>query len=579
VTRRLRGPALAGLLSLLFAAPAFGQGAQPILDPLKPSYGVDPPPDPDTVPRGFVLNERRAVRIARRVPYVRDQVRTGEKLEGATFLRPAQRQWVVVFSPAGRPPDAEIVISGVSGRVVRTWTGIPAAWDMARGDLEPWGGKLHAPYIFLPLCVLFFAVFFDRRRPFRLLHFDLLALLGFGLSLWFFGRGEVEVSVPLQYPFLVYLLVRMVVVGYRRTRGDGQLVPWVPYRVLVVLAVVLLTGRIALNVAEASVPTDIAYAGVVGADRIVNGEELYVLNDVHGDTYGPLNYAAYVPFELLFPFEGRWDELPAAHAAAITFDLAAVLGLVVLARRLRPGRQGKQLAAALAFAWAAYPFTALVQLSNTNDGLVAAVLIWALVVVHNPVARGVALAAAALTKFLPIVLAPLYASGRRRNLRDWSVFSLVFAAVVAGAILAFLPPGGVREFYDTTIGFQLGRESPFSLWGQHPSLDWLQTLVKVGAVGLAVAVAIVGRVRSPAQVAALSAAVLIAFQLTVTHWFYPYVSWFAGLALVALFAQYPLQGLRTRPRSADNPVAIPPALDYRGPGPNEQRRTFAAENL
>ena len=42
-----------------------------------------------------------------------------------------------------------------------------------------------------------------------------------------------------------------------------------------------------------------------------------------GDTYGPVNYYAYVPFELVFPWSGSWDDLPAAHAAAIFFDLAA----------------------------------------------------------------------------------------------------------------------------------------------------------------------------------------------------------------------------------------------------------------
>ena len=46
------------------------------------------------------------------------------------------------------------------------------------------------------------------------------------------------------------------------------------------------------------------------------------------------------------------------------------------------------------------------------------------------------------------------------------------------AVLPFVPDGGLRELYDTTIGFQLGRGSPFSLWALHPSLDWLQPLLK-----------------------------------------------------------------------------------------------------
>ena len=49
----------------------------------------------------------------------------------------------------------------------------------------------------------------------------------------------------------------------------------------------------------------------------------------------------------------------------------------------------------------------------------------------------------------------------------------------------------------------------------------LQTLSKLFAVGLAVAVFFVPRTRTPVQVAALAAAVLIAVQVTANHWFYP----------------------------------------------------------
>ena len=38
--------------------------------------------------------------------------------------------------------------------------------------------------------------------------------------------------------------------------------------------------------------------------------------------------------------------------------------------------------------------------------------------------------------------------------------------------------------------------------------------------------------------AALAAAVVIALQLGVTHWFYLYIVWFLPFVLVALFARY-----------------------------------------
>ena len=56
-------------------------------------------------------------------------------------------------------------------------------------------------------------------------------------------------------------------------------------------------------------------------------------------------------------------------------------------------------------------------------------------------------------------------------------------------------------------------------------------------MGLALLVAFRPRARSPVTVAALGAAVLIALQLTVEHWFYLYIPWFLGFLLVALLAR------------------------------------------
>jgi hypothetical protein len=98
-----------------------------------------------------------------------------------------------------------------------------------------------------------------------------------------------------------------------------------------------------------------------------------------------------------------------------------------------------------------------------------------------------------------------------------------------------VPDGGLRELYDRSIGYQASRPSPFSIWGQVDSLDWLQTALKVAAAGLALLVAFVPRRIDLRQTAALGAAVLIAIQLVATHWFYLYVVWFVPFVLVALF--------------------------------------------
>ncbi len=110
--------------------------------------------------------------------------------------------------------------------------------------------------------------------------------------------------------------------------------------------------------------------------------------------------------------------------------------------------------------------------------------------------------------------------------------------MLALLVLPFLPDGGPRELYDRTIGYQAGRPSPFSIWGQAPALDWLQTVVKAAAVGLALLVGLVPRRRDLRQVAALGGAVLIALQLAMTHWFYLYVVWFVPFVLLVVLAAY-----------------------------------------
>jgi hypothetical protein len=118
--------------------------------------------------------------------------------------------------------------------------------------------------------------------------------------------------------------------------------------------------------------------------------------------------------------------------------------------------------------------------------------------------------------------------------RDATAFGLAFAAVVVLAFAFVAPDGGVRELWDRTVGFQLGRESPFSIWGQE-DLGLLQDAVKAGAVLLAVAAAFVPARKTVLQVAALGAAVLIALQLGLSHWFYLYIVWWLPLALIAFF--------------------------------------------
>ncbi len=511
---------------------------------------------------------------------------------------------------------ALVLVDPNDGEVLESWTGYQVAWKMARGYSGAFGHKLDAPYVFIPLCLIFFVGLADWRRRWRVANLDLVVLLGFGVSHIFFNRAEIGVSVPLAYPVLVYLLARALWIGFRG-RGEGLRPVW-PTAWLIVAALFLMGFRIGLNMADSGA-IDVGYAGVVGADRIAHGEPIYdnFPEDIaQGDTYGPVNYLAYVPFERIWPWSGSWDDLPAAHAAAVVFDLLSFGFLILLGLRIRPGPAGRRLAAILAFGWAAYPYTAFVLESNSNDALVAALLLATLLVLTRPVARGAILALATWAKFVPAVLAPMLLTyrpeptqahhppevgsnpadapagadgpelptslprvagrsgvfarslrGRRPHLPDRTrgqnalLFSAGFLLVT---ILALAWPAinpGLHTFFDRSIGSQTGRSSPFSIWGQVKSLEPLRIALLEATAALAVALAFWPKRKSLVQVAALSAALLIALQITLHHWFYLYIVWFYPLLLLALAAL---------PAPELNPEAEP------GPSPARRSRPVPA---
>jgi Glycosyltransferase family 87 len=451
-------------------------------------------------------------------------------------------QWQVDYFDAAGNDVGQVVIDDAGGCVVEKWTGTQVDTKLARGYPGAVSGDVNHLWIWLPLCVLFLAPFVDPRRPLRLIHLDLLALLGFSVSLAFFNHAKIEASVALVYPVLAYVFLRMLIAGFRPVDTRDKLLPLAPRGLLVAGIVALIAFHTAYVATEGKV-IDVGLAGVIGADRIVDGDEVYGPGassgmPIRGDVYGPVNYLAYVPFEQAFPWSGEWDEVSAARAAALGFELLTALALFVLGRRVRAGPEGTTLGVALAYAFLAFPFTMYTLGSSFNDSLVALLVVCCLLVLSSPPARGAASALAGLTKFGPLILAPLFAAGHgERKLRSLIVFTAGFLAVAALVTIPLLPHGGFRELYDRTLGYQASRGSPFSLWGQAPSLDFLQTISKVFALGLAVAFFFVPRRRSTLQVAALAAALLIAVQVTANHWFYPYVVWFAPLVLLAVFAQ------------------------------------------
>jgi hypothetical protein len=559
---------LAVLAIAAFGAAPAGAGEQATSQPAAPKGKLLVAPDVQRdAPR---ISPEEAIRIADRTPEVRsERSRHPDLHPGGVTLYRGSGNWQINYLSDGKRL-ADITVSAQTGKVVEAWRGVQAGWVMARGGDGYFGKRFDAWYVWLPLCLLFVAPFFDPRRPLRMLHLDLLVLVGgFGVSHFFFTRGEIGTSVPLVYPVLAYLLVRMLIAGFRPRRTGQRLVPIAPVAFFVV-AILLLAGfRIGLDIADGKVG-DVGYGTAVGAWRIDHGQPLYVdsgRNDQHFDTYGPASYLAYYPFVKALPLSheevtapGDY-EMPAARAATILFDLLTIAGLFLLGRQLRRGREGLLLGLGLAYAWVAYPYTLFPLMSNTNDTLVSMLVVFALLAITSAPVRGALTALAAAAKLAPVVLAPLFATARgEQRARSWTSFGFVFSAVTAVIVLPFIPDiGGFGTFWSQTVGFQLNRDSPFSIWGQNPSLDVLLTVVKIGAAALAVAVAFVPRRRSTAQVAALGAAVLIAAQAIAIHWFYLYIDWFAGFVLVALFSEYgTARGRERRPEPATLEIASRP---------------------
>jgi hypothetical protein len=558
-------------------ASAAGSASSPSASTSSTATNPDAPipvPPSDTPPAGRRLSANEVLKIAGRLEKMKKVRAEYPGSYGGAYLKAPLHWQVSYFSKDGKKEIGQVAIDDVSGRVLEQWTGFQVAWTMARGYKGAFGRHVNALYIWLPLCPLFFAAFFDWRRPLRMLHFDLLALLSFSVSLAFFNHADIYQSVPLAYPPLLYLLVRMLVLALRRRpRDPGPLRLLVPAPWLALALLFLIGFRVALNVTDSNV-IDVGYAGVIGAHKIVHGSPLYghwPSDNEHGDTYGPAAYEAYVPFEQVFGWSGKWDDLPAAHAAAIVFDLLAIALMFLIGRRVR----GPSLGVALAYGWAAFPFTLYALESNSNDTLVAVLVLAALLAATYRGAaatatRGAFAALAGLAKFAPLALAPLLAThglwektvrcadGReltvrtRTRLRLLATFLIAFAAIGALASIPALTGDSLHTIYERTFAYQANRESPFSVWGLYGGLEGWQEAAQIAAVALAVALAVVPRRADLVGLAAACAAVIVAVQLGIDHWFYLYIPWFFPLALIALLGRY---GPPVR-RGAQPPVPV-----------------------
>ena len=158
------------------------------------------------------------------------------------------------------------------GHVVEAWTGPQVAWKMARGRPGAFGGKLLTSWpVWVGLSAIFLLGLADLRRPLSMRTVDLLVLLSFGVSLAFFNRGGLpERRARRSAARLPGRANRMDRLPATARPGSTAAV-W-PVWALAVATLFLVGFRVGLNVDNGRSVIDVGYAGVIGGDRILDGE-------------------------------------------------------------------------------------------------------------------------------------------------------------------------------------------------------------------------------------------------------------------------------------------------------------------
>ena len=133
---------------------------------------------------------------------------------------------------------------------------------------------------------------------------------------------------------------------------------------------------------------------------------------------------------------------------------------------------------------------------------------------------------------------------RRLPSRAAFAFGFLIATLAAFFVLFRAVTVACRgQFVHRTFGYQLGRDSPFSIWDWRqfharglPDLHWLQVALTVVLVAGAVALGWWPRRRSWLQLAAFTGVLLVGFELVLTHWSYLYMPWFFPFVAIALLS-------------------------------------------
>ncbi len=400
------------------------------------------------------------------------------------------RRWQVSWFESGKEL-AQVTVDDRFGAVTEAWTGYQVAWRMARGYPGAFGRSFNAIYVWLPLGLLFLAPFIDPRRP-----VPAPAPRPAGARRHSSPRtcsssrarsavGAARLSGA-RLPVRANAAWRASASAARPP--SGKLVPFV-----------------AGLAARGSRSSPGGLPGGAQHGRLERGRRRLLGRDRRRpDRARPAALRRQLPdrqrsratptgrsttwstsrSSAIWPWGGTLGR-PAGRARGGDRVRPAHAARPVPARAggCAPGRAGRELGSCSRTPGRPIRTRLFALESNCNDTLVA--MFARLRAAGDRVTRSAAavltgLAAAA--KFVSLALGPLFARGAG------TLFSR--GTLAAGCdrrgrggdrSLPFIPDGGIHEIWHRTLGYQVTRPSPFSIWGQARSLDWLHTVVKVMA--------------------------------------------------------------------------------------------------
>ncbi|MGK2878399.1 MAG: hypothetical protein ACSLFF_07475 [Solirubrobacterales bacterium] len=384
-------------------------------------------------------------------------------------------------------------------------------------------------------------LFLLAQRPLASLrNADLTALAALSLTIWTVNERLFGWTMLLGVALMTYLLVRcLLVVARPEDRPSPDFL--VRFGESETRLLRIIVGAAAVLALLVTIPGgdvgDVSQASISGATQILEGNTPYgniAEGVVHGDTYPLFAYLLYTPAALIWPVRDLFDNLDGG------LWIAAIALLAGAAAMFRAGRSAVDEAFGLrhAAAWLTFPPILITATSGSNDLPTAALVAWAVATFVHAGRTSTWLSAAAWAKVAPVFLLPLWlARFRGAELKRALIPPVALTIALLALLLALGGTDGVSRMIEA-IAFQSDRGAQLSFWVV-TGAPALQIVVQAAGFALAAAAAVaVWRSTSLAssivQVSALSAAVLLVFQIGASYWSYAYLPWAYPLIAVAL---------------------------------------------